>query len=270
MYRPADTAKSVEMGSGASLFSGASAWTSTGEACEAEDTPKSFDPDKETCTANGSVMECVKPDGSHCVDATVEGLTKTLCWKPFETGERITNDGKLAANRVLAPNSSNVSISNQTNSTNISNSTTTINNKTYNTSTFSGSGNSGGQGNTGTGNQNGEGGTGDGDSGDDDGPGAPSGDLGTLYEDPNLTAAGIAGEFFQKVMDTPIAGSIRTFMTVPTGGGSCPVFTLEASTFWEAQTLEFHCSGAILAALEAAGYLCLAIATYIAARIAFT
>lgn len=270
MYRPASNANSVELGSGSSIFAGASAWSPTGEACEAEDTKQPFDPNKETCTANGSFMECVKPDGTHCVASTDgAGVTKNLCWPPFETGQKITKDGKLAANRVEAPASSNVVISNQTNSTVVTSTTTTINNKTYNQTTYSGTGNTGGQANTGTGNDSGEGGTGD-DQGEDAGAGAPSGDLGTLYEDPGLTVTGIAGDFFVQVMATPIAQSIGTFMTVPAGGGSCPVFTLEASTYWEAQTLDLHCNGAMLAALQAAGYLCLAIATYVAARIAFT
>ncbi|MEN9165469.1 hypothetical protein WH180_14440, partial [Xanthomonas vesicatoria] len=120
---------------------------------------------------------------------------------------------------------------------------------------------------TGSGTDSG-GGDGDGEEGDGDDPGqgAPIGDL---YTKSDKTVQSVVSNFATQVRATPFAGGITSFMTVPSGG-SCPVFTLGASKWWDAMTIDFHCNGSFLTFLRACGWVILAIAAYAAIRIALT
>ncbi|KGE50657.1 filamentous phage phiLf adsorption protein III [Xanthomonas axonopodis pv. vasculorum] len=79
----------------------------------------------------------------------------------------------------------------------------------------------------------------------------------------------VVSKFATQVRGTPLVGGIGSFMTVPSGG-SCPVFSLGASKWWNAMTIDFHCSGTFLAFLRACGWVIFAIAAYAAIRIALT
>ncbi|HHA2702057.1 TPA: hypothetical protein ACOEQH_000116 [Stenotrophomonas maltophilia] len=112
-------------------------------------------------------------------------------------------------------------------------------------------------------------GPGEGD-GDGDGPGTPGEDGGPLYEhDKNLTIPKVYAEFEQRVKKAPIIDATKRFFTVSVGG-SCPVFTVPASAYWEAMTFDLHCSGAIFALLQLIGWVLLAMAAYKAGEIALT
>jgi hypothetical protein len=129
-----------------------------------------------------------------------------------------------------------------------------------------GDGDGGGDGGGGTGPGPGPG---DGD-GDGDGPGTPGEDGGPLYEhDKNLTIPKVYAEFEQRVKKAPIIDATKRFFTVSVGG-SCPVFTVPASAYWEAMTFDLHCSGAIFALLQLIGWVLLAMAAYKAGEIALT
>jgi len=144
----------------------------------------------------------------------------------------------------------------------------------------------GGDGGSGTGPGDGDGGGDDGDGdggggtgpgpgpgegdGDGDDPGAPGEDGGPLYErDKNLTIPKVYAEFEQRVKKAPIIDATKRFFTVSVGG-SCPVFTVPASAYWEAMTFDLHCSGAIFALLQLIGWVLLAMAAYKAGEIALT
>lgn len=121
-------------------------WRATGATCSADNHTKPFDPNKDICTQQGSLTQCVKPDGRFCANATTG---KEICWNKGETGQRRTLDGSLAGDRQVAPGVPSVTgIDGGT----TSNSTTTINNTTYNQE-FKGGGTSSGpsQSNTGEG-----------------------------------------------------------------------------------------------------------------------
>lgn len=90
-----------------------------------------------------------------------------------------------------------------------------------------------------------------------------------LYKKSGKTVESVLTKFNTQVRATPIVGGIKDFMTVPSGG-SCPVFSLGASKWWNAMTINFHCGGDFLAFLRAAGWVILAIAAYAALRIAVT
>ncbi len=90
-----------------------------------------------------------------------------------------------------------------------------------------------------------------------------------LYEKSGKTVESVLSKFNTQVRGTPMVAGITDFMTVPSGG-SCPVFSLGASKWWNAMTINFHCGGDFLAFLRAAGWVILAIAAYAALRIAVT
>lgn len=265
----------------------ASLMTPTGQACTIGETPAPVPTDQDTCVQDTTLTQCTKGNGDVCA---VGKSGKQYCWKPGEAGVKTDHEtGNEAA--TLSPtnqttnaprqppkNGGDWQVTGQGNVsiTNITNGNSTTNN--YNTTTFQSSYGSQGTGSTGTGSGSGNGtgggdgsgngdGSGDGD-GEGDGPGAPGGTLGDLYTPPH-TMEQLVSQHFTRVMATPFLSSIRGFYTIH-GGGSCPTWSL-AATQWTPQfTLDFHCSGAFLAAIQAAGWLVLAIATYLAIRIAIT
>jgi hypothetical protein len=231
----------------------------------------------------GTLTQCVKSDGTICT-----GKNKQFCFKPGESG--IKTSGNEAASNVPDGKASKVPPVPPANGgdwekiadalvkvSETKGGTTTTNNSTINNygSSYgsSGSGASGngaaGQSNGGSGDGSGSGNGSDGDGdGEDDGAGSVA-PVDELYKKSDKTVESVMSDFYSQVQAAPIMGGISSFMTVP-GGGSCPVFSLSASKYWQAMTYDGHCSGNFLAFLHAAGYVILAIAAYFALRIAVT
>lgn len=106
--------------------------------------------------------------------------------------------------------------------------------------------------------------------GDGDGPGEVGSDGGPLYErDKNLTLDKVFNDFKQQAEKLPIIQATKSFFTVSVGG-SCPVFTLPASQYWDTMTFDLHCYGVIYESFLLMGWVLLAIAAFMAAKIALT
>lgn len=233
----------------------------SGETCTTGTPLGPYDPNQEVCkSTGGSHAECVKPNGDHCV---VSASGANLCWKPKETGERMTTDGKTGADREIAP-ATPTPPSNQENPTQEGpTSTTTINGDTYNTSIFSGTGNTGGQGNTGTGGKDTGGtskpgtGTGDGEGdGESDAPGQGVGD--GLYTGSDKTVGSVFSTFKGRVEGSPLIGAATGFFAGCSGGGSCPNETWDGGDYAGQHDLSSLCSGPLASLLGYAGWICLA------------
>ncbi|UNE61048.1 attachment protein [Xanthomonas oryzae] len=102
-----------------------------------------------------------------------------------------------------------------------------------------------------------------------DGEGGEGAPMSELYKKSDKTAESVLSKFNTHVRAAPMVAGITNFMKVPSGG-SCPVFSLAGSKFWDAMTINFHCGGDFLAFLRAAGWVIFAIAAYAALRIAVT
>lgn len=241
----------------------------TGDICiydaSKDDTPVTED----QCQQAGTLTQCVTKDGKHCAIASTG---KKFCWKPAETGTKVS--GNEAATKVpqgaevTAPpkppadggewqNSGSGSMSGGSGTT-----TSNFDITGWNSNgDGKGSGESGGNDGGGDGN-----GKGDGD-GQGDNPGAGIGDL---YKGTDKTVAGLMGSFYAQASNAPVMKGLTNFMSINSNGGSCPVFTLPASEYWKSMTFDAHCSGTWLQMLQAMGWIVLAIAAYIAVRIAVT
>lgn len=247
----------------------------TGKTCTVGDSTGASDPlgDKEECVQTDALTQCVRPDGKHCATASTGA---TFCWSPGEAGVKTTDNGNQAATKspentqINAPkdapkNGGDWTVTGQGQvSTSSSGGGTTANNVTTFDSSYGKDGTGKGTG-TGTGDGDGDG---EGE-GDDDGAGQAGEGVGDLYEGTDKTAASLAEQWFNQVSNTPILQGMTSFMTV-SGGGSCPVISLQASQWWEAMSYTAHCSGDFLSYLRAAGWLIFAIACYFAVRIAVT
>ncbi|KNX93798.1 hypothetical protein XvhCFBP2543_22295 [Xanthomonas vasicola] len=224
------------------------------------------------CVQSGTLTMCIRSDGKQCATASTG---KQFCWSPGESGVKKADNNNQAATKspenaaINAPkdapsNGGDWKVTGQGTSSETRGGVTTNSNVTTFDSTYGKDGSGKGDG-TGSGTDSGGGGDGDGD-GDDPGAGAPMGDL---YTKSDKTVESVVSKFAAQVRSTPIAGGIASFMTVPSGG-SCPVFSLGASKWWSAMTIDFHCSGTFLGFLRACGWVIFAIAAYAAMRIAVT
>ena len=233
------------------------------------------------CATQGNLTQCVKPDGQHCATAS---SGKQFCWQPGENGIKASGndaatkspDGTTPKPPPLPPNNGG-----EWTQTGQSTVTTTINNTTQTSNVTgwqsnygsqgsgasgngasgegsSGSGSGSGLGGNGSGNGNGEG------DGDDDGPGAPGAGVDDLYTPTDKTIEGVFAAFKARVGQAPMMDAIDSFFTV-SASGSCPTWTVPASTYNEAMTLDWHCSGNVLAALVAIGWVIMAVAAFFAA-----
>jgi hypothetical protein len=254
-------------------------WTPSGNACSANSKPPSvpFDPSKPVCVSNGeSYATCVQPDGTHCVSSPSGAQ---LCWKPGETGPRITTDGTLGGNHQPAntptppPDNQVGPVDKSTTTT-----TTTINNVTTTTTTTitSGTGNTGGQANTGTGGTDSKGGKptgnptagGSGDGKDGNGTGTAVSGFGTgLYTKTQDTIPSVYAEFKTAVQNAPIIHAADSFFSY-SGGGACPVFTVPATAYWQTLTFDYLCKSPLSTLLQFGGYMVLAVAAFKAFKIA--
>lgn len=246
-------------------------WSPTGDTCTADDQKSSYDPEKDVCTKQGTLTQCIKPDGKFCATAS---NGNRVCWNPGETGERQTADGQLKADRQVAPNMPAIEAAD---GSTITTSTTTIGDTIYNSSVSSGGVSSGpGQSNTGEGGSDGgEGGDGEGDGTCDarkedcSNAGDAGSGVGNLYEKSGETIGGKFQQFRNRVSGSALASAGDQFFNVQSLGGSCPALTVPGTYYWEAMSFEYHCSGVLAAALASAGWLLLAIAAYAAFKVAF-
>lgn len=219
------------------------------------------DPNKPVCVATGNgFSECVEPSGRHCVTGSQGGR---YCWEPGQSGPRSNSQGTEGASKTPEGQTAQKP-PNMPDATGTQGATTTINNTTTTTTTWVGSGGTPGQGNVGEGGR--DSGTGEGD-GEGDGPGSVGAGVGGLYESDGKTVESVYNDFKARVEGSPIRGAVAGFFATPSGGG-CPTFTLPASTFWEANTFDHHCSGQLSTVLAWMGYLVLAVAGFFAVRIA--
>lgn len=108
------------------VHEGAAVWDPTGAQCGQADENKPYDPTKPVCTQQGSLTQCVQPDGKFCATASTG---KRICWNPGETGQKQTLDGSLAGDRQKAPGTPGVT---GIEGGNTANSQTSVNNTTYN------------------------------------------------------------------------------------------------------------------------------------------
>lgn len=221
------------------------------------------DPQEEYCETIGDLTQCLQKDGRHCA---VSSSGRRFCWRPEETGTKVSgNEAATKSPQGVGINPPPVPPKNNgewqqtgTGTTSVSSGGTTNNyNVTNNTSNYGPDGEGGGAEGDGEGD-------GDGEEGDNPGEG-----VGTLYERTDKTIGSLLTDFYNQLTGTQVMQSITNFMQAD-GGGSCPVFTLAASEFWNSMTVDMHCSGAFYAFLQACGWVIFAMAAYIAVKIALT
>lgn len=265
------------------MFYNMDGWLPTGDVCTpaAEDTGGGND--VEPCVTQGTLTQCVKPDGRTCAKAS---NGKEHCWRIDEHGIKASgNEATTKAPENVAPKPPSLpppnggdwvqkAVSQITAAINGQTSTSTVSRyeSSYGTSGQGASGHGAdGEGKGGSGSGSGLGGSGSGSGsgdgegdGEGDGPGSPGGQLGDLYTSDGKTVAGIFQAFRARVGESPLIGAITSFFSVQ-GGGSCPVFSISASTYWEAMSFDGHCSGDFLAALQSIGWVLMAAAALLAA-----
>lgn len=229
------------------------------------------------------MTQCLRSDGKHCAAAS---NGKQHCWDPTEYGIKASGneattkapEGVTSKPPPLPPANGGdwlqQAVAQITTAINgqASNSTVTRYQSSYGAG---GQGSSGhgadGEGKGGSGSGSGLGGSGsgsgsgDGDGdGEGDGPGSPGGQLGDLYTSDGKTVASVFQAFRIRVSDSPLIDAITNFFSAQ-GGGACPVFSISASTYWEAMSFDGHCSGDFLAALQSIGWVLMAAAALLAA-----
>lgn len=212
----------------------------------------------------GNLTQCALPDGRHCA---VASTGKKFCFAPNETGTKVSGNeavtkapvGVAVKEPPVPPKNNGDWQASGTGTASVSGNGTTNN---YNISTFNSNYGTEGKGGGAEGDGPGEG-EGDGEGGTA-GPG-----VGTLYERTDKTIGSLLTNFYNEVTSQPIFEALTAFMHAE-GGGSCPVFSLEATDYWRAMTYDAHCSGDFLAVLQAMGWVLMALAAYAAARIAFS
>lgn len=248
----------------------------TGESCTVGVDP-AVSNDNQLCAPLGAGQTaCRKQNGDVCYSASTG---RQICWQPGQTGEqtdadtmqkRNAGDQPIPPDSLQLPNGDTLSQSGEpvTTNTTINNNGDTRNVTTTTTNYETGSGTNAGDTNSGEpGDGSGDGsGDGEGD-GDGEGPGAPSEGVGDIYEGEGRTVADAFGEFKTRVMAAPIMGAGTQFLTVSVSG-SCPVFTVPATDYWDVLTFDYHCSGALADALALGAYLLLAVAAYTAFKVA--
>ncbi|SBV35994.1 putative Phage-related protein [uncultured Stenotrophomonas sp.] len=256
-------------------------WAATGDVCTKADTGE-VTPDTgggndgEQCTQQDNLTQCMKPDGRHCA---VASSGKEFCWQPGENGIKASgNDaatkspqGKEAKPPPLPPNNGgdweqkaqSTVVESKDGASNTSNVTSW--GSSYGSQGQGASGNgASGEGKGGSGSGSGLGGGGGNGDGDDDGAGGVGDGAGDFYASNGKTVSDVFQAFKARVSASPLIDAVQGFFTVNTGG-ACPTFTVPASEYWEAMTYDAHCSGDFLAALQAIGWVLMAVAALAAA-----
>jgi len=262
---------------GGVLFYRAASMSPTGSSCTVGNEP--ITNDSQGCVQQGNLTQCLKPDGQHCATAS---SGKQFCWQPGENGIKASGndaatkspDGTTPKPPPLPPNNGgewtqtgqSTVVTNVNNTT--SSSTVTGWQSNYGPQGSGASGNgASGEGSSGSGSGSGLGGNGSGDGDgddDDDGPGGPGAGVGDLYSPTDKTVASVFAAFKARVGDAPLVDAIDGFFSVNASGG-CPTWTVPASEYWDSMTWDKHCSGDFLNALQAMGWVLMAVAAFLAA-----
>jgi len=282
---PGQSSLGVGLGPNPSFTSYSTAgWVATGDVCTKGDTGEKGDDDTgggndgEQCTQQDNLTQCMKSDGRHCA---VASSGKEFCWQPGENGIKASgNDaatkspqGKEAKPPPLPPNNGgdweqkaqSTVVESKDGASNTSNVTSWESSYGSQGQGASGNGASGeGKGGSGSGSGLGGGsGNGEGD-GDGDGAGGVGDGAGDFYTSNGKTVSDVFQTFKARVSASPLIDAVQGFFTV-SAGGACPTFTVPASEYWEAMTYDAHCSGDFLAALQAIGWVLMAVAALAAA-----
>ncbi len=252
--------------------------SSTGSVCGGASDSSAVSPTPVTdqdCVPDGTLTQCVRSDGRICAQGSTG---KQFCWNPSEYGTKVdANDAATRAPSGSTPNpppvapanNGNWSSQGQVSDSVTSGGSTTTNNTTVYQSTYGSQGSNTGSTNPSTGQDSNSGsGDGSGNGNDDTTTGAGLGDGDDPTRD-DLTIDGIMSDFESQLQASATYQGISGFFTV-TGGGSCPVFTLPASAWWPAMTMDFQCGSNFITLFQMMGYCVLAAATIVAARIALT
>lgn len=255
-----------DFGSGQSVdFYSAQGMQPTGGVCGG---PESAQPP--TCEPDGTIKQCVKDDGRHCV---VASNGTTMCWQPDETGTKVSGNvavTKAPANVAIKPppvppknngdwvlqSTTTTSVTN--NSGSGAGATNNYNNGTY-ISNYGTEGKGGGAEGDGEGEGEGE--------GESSGPASGIVTASELYEKRGKQVGEVMGMLDTKIRATEIISGVESFFSV-SAGGSCPTWTLPASPFWDAMTIDYQCQQPIAGLLVAAGYLLLGAICVLGVRIA--
>lgn len=281
VYPGTQSTVGVQFGNGPMIYN-MDGWLPSGDVCTPD--PEPGTPDGQACVQQGTLTQCLKPDGRTCTQAS---NGKEHCWRIDEHGIKASgNEATTKAPENVPPKPPALpppnggdwvqqAVSQITAAINGQTSTSTVTQyqSSYGTSGQGASGHGAdGEGKGGSGSGSGLGGgsgsgsgSGDGDGdGDGDGPGSPGGQLGDLYTSDGKTVASVFQAFRSRVGDSPLIDAIGNFFSAQ-GGGACPVFTIGASTYWEAMSFDGHCSGDFLAALQSIGWVLMAAAALLAA-----
>lgn len=227
-------------------------------------------PSPPTCEPDGTIKQCVKDDGRHCV---VASNGTTMCWQPGETGTKVSGNvavTKAPANVAIKPppvppKNNGDWVLQGTSTTNVTNNsgsgagaTNNYNNGTY-ISNYGTEGKGGGAEGDGEGEGEGEG----------ESSGSASGIVtaSELYEKRGKQVGEVMGMLDTKIRATEIISGVESFFSV-SAGGSCPTWTLPATPFWDAMTIDYQCQQPIAGLLVAAGYLLLGAICVLGVRIA--
>lgn len=222
---------------------------------------------EDQCSTINNLTQCVTSNGKHCA---VASSGKRFCWNPNETGTKVSGneaatkspEGVAVNNPPVPPkNNGDWQTTGQGGMSSSQGGNTTNYNVTNHTSNYGSNGSGGGAEGEGSGGGDGE--------GDGDGPGTVGEGVGDLYTPTDKTISSVFGEFRARVGESPIVDSVSSFFSVNVGG-SCPVFTVAASEYWETMSWSAHCEGDFNALLTAAGWVLLALASFLAAYIALT
>lgn len=91
-----------------------------------------------------------------------------------------------------------------------------------------------------------------------------------MYTKKEKTMASVFTQFQNTVKNSPLGSASTDFFTVSTPGGSCPAWSVQVPMLnVTLNAADYFCNATILAALQGAGYVMLALATYIAFTWAF-
>lgn len=228
---------------------------------------------QEECHTQGTLTQCIRPDGKHCAQAS---SGKRFCWSPSEAGTK--QEGNEGATKSPTgttinppknppPNGGDWTSTGSGGMSNTSGGTTNNYTITSWNSTYGNTGTGGGSTNP-DGSENGNG-DGEGDGEDDgNGPGPSTGEsLGDLYTPTEDTAASLMQAFFNAAGDTALLSQINTFFGNCGYAGTCPQWSYETD-FTGNMTFAQLCDGTIGDILSFAGFAVLAVAAFGAFRIA--
>ncbi len=99
--------------------------------------------------------------------------------------------------------------------------------------------------------------------------GNPAGGPGKLWEQKNITFNDVWRSFTSSVNAAPIFKAGSNFFSANLSSGTCPVWTLAASRYWDTITIDYQCSNDFAGLLKIFGILFLLGASIIAFRLAF-